>query len=209
MAAFNEDTSGEPKQQRPNEYDRLSAVALPDEPEVVAWECTDLIMGGEPGVITDVDHAAMRKLQPNAWSVEELVRRSQAHSTIAALRAEVEHWRGEARRLLKSGQEALDAAETAEAEVKRLTEDNEALRAERDAAFEMSRCECGPEEACRNLAIDKARINALEEAGNSLSNVVFNLSQLSSPLTDEQKASMRQWVDAWDAATLNSREQER
>lgn len=86
----------------------------PDGLEIVAWECTDLVMGGEPSIVTDVDHAAMRKLQPKAWAVEELVRRSQAQSVIAELRGERD--------------EALAAYKAAHAEVKRLTEENEGLR---------------------------------------------------------------------------------
>lgn len=58
--------------------------------EVVAWECVDLIMFGQSSVITDVDHAAMRKLQPKAWAVEDLVRSSQAQSALAAMKGEIE-----------------------------------------------------------------------------------------------------------------------
>lgn len=36
------------------------------------------------------------------------------------------------------------------------------LEAQRDAAFAMSKCECGPDEACQNLAKSSARITALE-----------------------------------------------
>jgi hypothetical protein len=37
------------------------------------------------------------------------------------------------------------------------------LEAERDAAFKMSRCECGPEECCANLAKLHAEIATLKE----------------------------------------------
>lgn len=103
----------------------LSNAPAPDELEVVAWECTDLIMGGEPGVITDVDHAAMRKLQPNAWSVEELVRRSQAHSTIAALRAERDEWELAATVANEDAGAQKQRGIELEAQLKRLTEENE------------------------------------------------------------------------------------
>lgn len=114
----------------------LSAVALSDELEVVIERLRPKHLADEPlarAVVSD-DHMERRRavsaylVENNALKSEAVTAISQAHSTIAALRAEVEHWRGEARRLLKSGQEALDAAETAEAEVKRLTEENEALR---------------------------------------------------------------------------------
>lgn len=102
--------------------------------EAVAWECTDLIMGGDPSVITDVDHAAMRKLQPQAWAVEELVRASKAQSALAAMRAKLDQWDAWAegmtpsqldagmRNLAAKAKENRERAETAEAQVKRLTE---------------------------------------------------------------------------------------
>lgn len=49
-----------------------------------------------------------------------------------------------------------------------LVKANESLREERDAAFKMSKCECGPDEACGNLVrafADRDRLQAaIEEA---------------------------------------------
>lgn len=44
-----------------------------------------------------------------------------------------------------------------------LMEENERLKAERDAAFAMSKCECGADEACRNLATAVARAQAAKQ----------------------------------------------
>src|SRR5690606_34586964 len=41
----------------------------------------------------------------------------------------------------------------------------EALRAERDAAFRMSRCECASDECCANLVKHQQRAERLAEAG--------------------------------------------
>ena len=62
-------------------------------------------------------------------------------------------------------QVALDSREV----IAQLRKQLERLTAERDAAFKMSKCECGPEECCANLVKawaerDVARNAALEEA---------------------------------------------
>lgn len=49
-----------------------------------------------------------------------------------------------------------------------LEQDNEWLRAERDAAFAMSKCECSEDEACRNLVAAEARATAAEAENQRL-----------------------------------------
>jgi len=44
-----------------------------------------------------------------------------------------------------------------------LTAERDSLRAERDAAFAMSRCECGTDEACANLAKLRAEVERLTD----------------------------------------------
>lgn len=96
----------------------LSAVALPDELDRYEF-VGEVDCGLEPSPTGD-------------W-----VMYSQAHSTIAALRAISEATDEEVRVAMRSMAEQRDRAETAQAEVKRLTEDNEALRAERDKALSL------------------------------------------------------------------------
>lgn len=49
-----------------------------------------------------------------------------------------------------------------------------ALTAQLDAAFAMSRCECGAEEACRNLARLRDALGKAREAMRTLSNKFMN-----------------------------------
>jgi chromosome segregation ATPase len=47
--------------------------------------------------------------------------------------------------------------------IQALTAERDSLRAERDAAFAMSRCECGTDEACANLAKLRAEVERLRK----------------------------------------------
>ena len=49
-------------------------------------------------------------------------------------------------------------------DVDRLESENERLTRERDAAFRMSRCECGPDECCANLVKLHEEIARLRKA---------------------------------------------
>jgi hypothetical protein len=60
--------------------------------------------------------------------------------------------------------EYWNACEEAADEIYRLRARVAELEAERDAAFEMSRCECDSDEACRNLAALHRRVAELEAA---------------------------------------------
>lgn len=66
----------------------------------------------------------------------------------------------------------LELVRRQEDEIRDLKAENAALRAERDAAFAMSRCECGADEACANLARlraekDEMRKATIEEAARA------------------------------------------
>jgi hypothetical protein len=70
-------------------------------------------------------------------------------------------------------------AELAKVESDRKTWKQQALKAEaeRDAAFEMSRCECGTDEACANLArLHRERDAAVQDAGR-LRGALMNIMQ--------------------------------
>jgi hypothetical protein len=120
----------------------LSAVALPDELEV-AWDFSEIehildetfhFASTSPGAQENINHVL------DILRREPLVRRSQAHSTIEALRAErdalartIEANADGSRaslmaRVIMESVERLAQVYAAEAEVERLTEDNEALR---------------------------------------------------------------------------------
>lgn len=49
------------------------------------------------------------------------------------------------------------------------------LESERDAAFAMSNCECGADEACRNLVAAEARATAAEERLKEATDAIRNL----------------------------------
>lgn len=127
---------------------QLYAVALPDELEVVAWRYRPT------HVPATAPWAYMDDREPSAsFTADALVLRSQAHSTIAALRAERDEAVDAFKHLIVAmAQERLgvgdkeggglfirnNRAETAEAEVQRLTEDNEALRAALEALVDQA-----------------------------------------------------------------------
>jgi hypothetical protein len=132
----------------------LSTVALPDELEVVAWAREVDINGPcliDPAFVSEGSVNLFKYGNAGANKharFVELVRRSdaadtlsQAHSTIAALRAERDsaaetlrycerNWSEERGTMIDKFVFERNRAETAEAEVKRLTEEKEALRAE-------------------------------------------------------------------------------
>lgn len=101
-----------------------------DELEVAGrdiFECSNQL-GGYVGPNTEDGLASflIRESSAAAELAGEIVR---LRESLSSAQAQIEHWRGEAARLLKSGQDALDAyeteksrAEAAEAEVKRLRE---------------------------------------------------------------------------------------
>ena len=104
----------------------LSAVSLPDELEVLGY-LFDLRYGP--------DHWSQQRMFSNQLpsnpedvrNVEPLVRASQAHSTIAALRAERDEAIGKAERQWAGWVKEEVRRKEVEAEAKRLTEENEAL----------------------------------------------------------------------------------
>lgn len=156
------------------EYDRLSAVDLPDELEVVAWRVYQDWENapGEDYYIGPADNGSLDKAIAVRLSKENADRIVQAHFTIAALRAEIEHIAAENEAMAKAAQAAWSKhggteialgqwkarAETAEAQVQRLTEDNEALRAE------LQDWQNGHSKSVRAHAEAFARVEALEEA---------------------------------------------
>lgn len=58
----------------------------------------------------------------------------------------------------------LDLVRRQEDEIRDIKAENANLRAERDAAFAMSKCECGADEACANLARLRADMAELRKA---------------------------------------------
>lgn len=58
----------------------------------------------------------------------------------------------------------LDLVRRQEDEIRDLKAENATLRAERDAAFAMSKCECGADEACANLARLRADMAEIRKA---------------------------------------------
>lgn len=124
----------------------LSAVALPDELEVAGW-----VMGSS--FTTD-------PLMADYWgkAAKAVTGSDQAHSTIAALRAEIVAADAEQAAWRTRHSLMVKRAETVEAEVKRLTEENEALRAE------LQDWQNGHSKSVRAHAEALARVEALEEA---------------------------------------------
>ena len=58
----------------------------------------------------------------------------------------------------------LELVRRQEDEIRDLKAENAALRAERDSAFAMSKCECGADEACANLARLRAEKDEMRKA---------------------------------------------
>ena len=154
----------------------LSAVALPDELEVVAWRSR--VTGGDDWSFTPFDPTCDTT---DFHAVEMLVRADQAHSTIAALRAEVERLRADCRTRADATIRMMKRAETAEAEVQRLAEEKEALRkvVSECAASLMNGAAISPEATLDFMKLlpteiqmvvlaYKTRIKALEEALNEI-----------------------------------------
>lgn len=62
-------------------------------------------------------------------------------------------------------------------ERERLAEECEQLRAERDEAFRMSRCECGTNECCANLVKHSAELAALRAENEALRTVTHTCTE--------------------------------
>lgn len=92
----------------------------------------------------------MSEIKPVAWTLEA------ALAEIAAVPERIGHLFGKASTFADSPIVALCRHDEAMAEIERLTN-------ERDAAFAMSRCECGTDEACANLVAKDDEIERLRE----------------------------------------------
>lgn len=69
----------------------------------------------------------------------------------------------ERQRLIKENEDLRLACATYDATLTETEASVERLRAERDAAFKMSRCECGPDECCANLVRLHSEIDSLKQ----------------------------------------------